>query len=385
MPGAQPINVRPYRFSPAMKDEVEAQVQKMLEHDLIQQSKSAFSSPVLLVKKKDETYCFCVDYMHLNAMTVKFKYSVHVIDELVDELHGSSWFSSLDLRAGFHQILMQPGEEYKTAFQTHMGHFEFRVMAFGLTGAPDTFQKAMNKTLALVQRKCALVFFDDILVYNSFLADHVTHLTRVFELLAADQWKVKLSKCSFAQNQIAYLGHVISSQGVATDPAKISAISPWPTPTNVKALRSFLGLAGYYRKFVSHFGVISQPLTNLLKKHSLFVWTRYDEVAFSTLKQALIAAPVLALPDFTKPFVLETNASDAGVGDVLMQSGHPIAVLSKALGPKSRGLSTHEKEYMAIIIAVQQWRPYLQQGEFIIHTDHKSLSQLNEQRLHIVW
>jgi hypothetical protein len=245
---------------------------------------------------------------------------------------------------------MQLGEEYKTAFQMYMCHFEFRVMAFGLTGAPGTFQKAMNKTLAPVLRKCALVFFDDILVYNSSLSDHVIYLAKVFESLAIDQWKVKLSKCSFAQNQIAYLDHVISSQGVVTDPAKISAISAWPTPTNVKALRSLLGLAGYYGKFVRHFGVISQPLTNLLKKHSLFVWTTDHEVAFSTLKQALVAAHVLALPDFTKPFVLEIDASDAGVGVVLMQSGHPTAFLSKALGPKSRGLSAYEKEYMAIII-----------------------------------
>jgi hypothetical protein len=225
-----------------------------------------------------------------------------------------------------------------------LGHFEFRVMTFGLTGAPGTFQKVMNTTLAPVLRKFVLVCFDDILAYSKTFQEHVQHLHHVFDLLAADQWNIKLSKCSFAQNQVSYLGHVISSQGVATDLAKVAAILVRPMPQNTKELRSFLGLAEYYRKFVIHFRVISQPLTNLLKKGSLFFWTPDHDSAFSTLKEALVQAPVLSLPDFAKTFILETDASDLGVGAVLMQDGHPIANLSKALGPKSRGLSTYEKE-----------------------------------------
>jgi hypothetical protein len=181
------------------------------------------------------------------------------------------------------------------------------------------------------------------------------------------------------------LGHVINAQGVATDPVKIQAIAEWPVPNCLKDLRSFLGLAGYYRKFIRHFGVICQPLTALLKKGSLFVWTNEHGIAFDTLKKALVTAPVLALPDFTVVFLVETDASAVGVGAVLMQKGHPLAFLSKALGPKSRGLSTYEKEYLAVILAVQQWRPYLQHQEFVILTDHKSLTQLNEQRLHTPW
>jgi hypothetical protein len=219
--GARPINIRPYRFSPAMKDEIESQVAEMLQSGLIQHSDSAFSSPVLLVKKKDNSWRFCVDYRHLNALTVKSKYPVPIIDELLDELFGASWFSILDLRAGFHQILLKAGESHKTAFQTHTGHYEFRVMAFGLTGAPGTFQKAMNHTLAPLLRKCALVFFDDILVYSASLDDHTRHLKLVLELLARDQWKVKLSKCSFAKQQVSYLSHIIDAQGVSTDPVKI--------------------------------------------------------------------------------------------------------------------------------------------------------------------
>jgi hypothetical protein len=325
--GARPVSIRPYRFSPTMKDEIESQVAEMLQTGLIQHSTSAFSSPVLLVKKKDNACRFCVDYRHLNALTVKSKYPVPIIDELLDELFGASWFSILDLRASFHQILLKQGEAHKTAFQTHMGHYEFQEMAFGLTGPLGTFQKSMNHTLSPLLRKCALVFFDDIPVYSGSLDDHINHLQQVFQLLAQDTWKVKLSKCKFAQQQVSYLGHVVSAQGVSTDPMKIQAIATWPEPSCLKELRSFLGLAGYYRKFIRHFGVICQPLTALLKKGALFVWTSDHVVAFRTLQTALSQSPVLALPDFAATFFIETDASVVGVGVVLMQKGHPLAFL----------------------------------------------------------
>lgn len=237
--GARPVNIRPYRFSPTMKDEIETQVADMLRQGLIQHSSSSFSSPVLLVRKKDNTWRFCVDYRHLNALTVKSKYPVPIIDELLDELFGASYFSILDLRAGFHQVLLKAGEEHKTAFQTHMGHYKFRVMAFGLTGAPGTFQRAMNHTLSPLLRKCALVFFDDILVYSDSLESHVQHLHQVFSLLAQDQWKVKRSKCSFAQSSVSYLGHVVSKDGVATDPGKIQAIPPGPYHVHLRICAVF--------------------------------------------------------------------------------------------------------------------------------------------------
>jgi hypothetical protein len=344
-----------------------------------------FSSPVLLVKKKDGTYRFCVDFRHLNAMTAKSKFPVPVFDQLMDELGKASWFSKLDLRSGFHQILLKPGEEYKTAFQTHFGQYEFRVLAFGLIGAPGTFQGAMNATLAPGLRKFVAVFFDDILVYSVTYEEHLDHLRQVFEWLNRDQWKLKKSKCYFAQRSMAYLGHIISGEGVATDPIKVQVIVDWPVPSSVKELRSFLGLAGYYRKFVKHFGIIARPFTDLLKKNALRVWTSAHDSAFSTLKCALSSAPVLALPDFSQPFTVEMDACATGVGAVLMQQGHPLAYISKALGPKNRGLSTYEKEYLAILVAVDQWRHYLQTGEFIICTDQKSLIHLNEQRLHTPW
>jgi hypothetical protein len=385
LPGAQPVFVRPYCYAPVLKTEIEKQVNEMLQQGIIQPSTSSFASPVLLVKKKDNSWRFCVDYRQLNAVTLKGKFPIPIIEELLDELSGAAYFTTLDLQAGFHQIRMKEGEEFKTAFQTHFGQFEFRVMSFGLTGAPGTFQSAMISTLAPCLRQFVIVFFDDILIYSSSLEQHIIHLRMVFELLAKDQWTLKLTKCSFAQTQISYLGHTISAAGVGTDPAKLEAIATWPSPSSVKELRSFLGLAGYYRRFVRNFGCISKPLTNLLKKHTLFIWTPNHESAFNALKTALCQSPVLALPDFSKPFSIETDASDLGVGAVLMQEGHPLAFFSKALGPKTRGLSTYEKEYMAILLAVQQWRPYLQFQEFTILTDQRSLTQLSDQRLHTHW
>uniref|UniRef100_A0A0A8XQA2 Uncharacterized protein n=1 Tax=Arundo donax TaxID=35708 RepID=A0A0A8XQA2_ARUDO len=315
-------------------------------------------------------------------MTVKGKFPVPVFEQLMDELSGASWFTNLDLRAGFHQIRLKSGEEYKTAFQTNAGHYEFWVMAFGLTGAPSTFQGAMNCTLSPCLHKFAIVFFDDILICSKTYEEHIEHIRLVFQLLAKDQWKVKLSKCKFAQREIKYLG--ISEHGVATDNSKVQAILTWSQPKNVKELRSFPGLAGYYRKFVRHSGIISRPLTNLLKKNAVFLWTSDHSQSFQTLKAALSFALVLALSDFNK-FCIETDACDNGVGAVLMQEGHPLAFISKPLCSRTKGLSTYNKEYLAILIAVEKWRPYLQHGEFLIRTDQRSLAHLNEQRFHTPW
>jgi len=383
--GAQPFRLRPYRYTPTQKSEIEQQVSQLLQNHMIQESSSPFASPVLLGKKKTGEWRMCVDYRRLNAYTIKNKFPLPIIEELFEELLGAKWYTTLDLRSGFHQILVSPDDQYKTAFQTHFGHFEYKVMPYGLTRAPATFQAIMNHILAPLLRKCVVVFIDDILIYSKTYKEHLQHVQLVFDLLRQHQFKVRLSKCSFAKNQLNYLGHVLSDQGVSTDPSKISDVKNWPTPTNVKELRSFLGLTGYYRRFVRNFGMIAKPLTELLKKGNMFVWTPITDQAFQQLKAALISSLVLALPDFAQPFVVETDVSDKGIGAVLQQNGHPIAFVSRALGPKNQGLSTYEKESLAILMAVDHWRPYLQLAEFVIQTDQKSLIHLDDQRLNTYW
>ena len=303
----------------------------MLHRGVIRNSSSPFAYPVLLVKKKDGTWHFCVDYRHLNAITVKNKHPMPVVDALLDELAGAKWFTKLDFRSGYHQIRVAPGDEYKTAFRTHSGLYEFTVMSFCLTNAPPSFQSIMNKVFAPLLRHSVLIFMDDILIYSATLEEHILHLQQVLEIIQDNQFYIKLSKCIFAQQQLEYLGHLVTSQGVATKPSKIQAVAQWPTPSTIKQLRGFLGLTGYYRRFNKQYGMISHPLTQLLKKGVSFQWTQQCQEAFDLLKQALVQAPLLTVPNFSKQFVVETDASDCGLGAVLMRDNHPISYLSKAL------------------------------------------------------
>jgi RNase H-like domain found in reverse transcriptase/Reverse transcriptase (RNA-dependent DNA polymerase)/Integrase zinc binding domain/Integrase core domain len=380
VPQAKPVNLRPYRYSHFQKKELENIIEELLKTKVIRPSSSPFASPALLVRKKDGTWRLCVDYRQLNALTVKNKYLIPIIDDLLDELHGAKYFSKIDLRAGYHQIRMNSADIPKTAFRTHLGHYEYMVMPFGLTNAPATFQTLMNQIFKPYLRKFMLVFFDDILVYNTSLLAHKEHLSLVFQKLLENQLSAKRSKCEFGVTQIEYLGHLITSEGVGTDPYKVQAMKEWPEPKSVRGLRGFLGLTGYYRKFIKNYGLTSRPLTNLLKKNA-FNWTNEASEAFQALKTSMCNAPVLAMPNFHEPFIIETDASDLGMGAVLMQDKRPIAYLSKALGKRNQALSTYEKELLALLTAVQKWRHYLEGQPFIIKTDHISLKHLLEQRL----
>lgn len=365
LPGSKPPSIRPYHYGPTQKNEIEKAVQKLLQSRFIRHGRSPFSFPILLVRKKDGTWRLCMDYRELNAITMKDKYPIPLIDDLLDELFGAQYFSRLDLRAGYHQIRMHPANVEKTAFQTHDGHYEFLVMPFGLTNAPATFQNLMNDIFKPFLRKCVLVFFDDILVYSKSWEDHLSHLHLVFDLLRKHQLYVKKQKCSFGQSKVEYLGHIVSRDGVAADPTKIQAILNWPIPSNVKELRGFLGITGYYQKFMPGYGKICQPLYHLTKKDG-FHWSSDSQAAFQQLKQIMTSPQVITLPDFSTTFELECDASGNGIGAFLQQRGRPIAFTSQALGPRNQAFSTYERELIAIVHTIKKWQNYLQGRHFVI-------------------
>ena len=260
-PGTEPMAVQPYRYPQLQKDELERQCEVMLQHGLIQYSTSPFSTPVLQVKKQDGTWRFCVDYRALNWATVKDKLPIPVVKELLDELHSANFFTKLDLRSGYHQVRVYPADVHKTAFCTHHDHFEFLVMPFGLSNTPSSFHTLMNSVLKPFLRRCVLVFFDDILIYSSSWTEHLQHLCAVLVTLRAHRLHLKRSKCSFATTTVHYLGHVITAEGVAMDTTMVAAVQSWPRPHAACVLRCFLGLAGYYRRFIKDYGVIAAQLT----------------------------------------------------------------------------------------------------------------------------
>nr|KYP68328.1 Retrotransposable element Tf2 [Cajanus cajan] len=274
---------------------------------------------------------------------------------------------------------MNPSDTHKTAFRTHDGHYEFLVMPFGLTNAPATFQAAMNDLLRPHLRKFVLVFFDDILIYSSSVTDHLIHVDLILQLLAHHSYFAKLSKCSFAVSSIHYLGHIISAQGVQPDPSKVQAILDWPPPRNLTALRGFLGLTGFYRRFIRHYAALAAPLTDLLRSTTSFHWSDTEMQAFKNLQEALTTAPVLALPNFQASFDIETDASSTAVGAVLLQSGHPIAYFSKKLCSKLQVASAYAREMYAITESIKKWRQYLIGHHFRIFTDQQSLRHMFSQ------
>nr|GEX20581.1 putative mitochondrial protein [Tanacetum cinerariifolium] len=350
MANTPPINVRPYRHPPNQKDAIESMVKELMDSGVIRASQSPFSSPIVMVKKKDGTWRMCIDYRQLNKRTVNDKFPIPVIEELIDELNGSVVFSKLNLRSGYHQIRMKEDDIWKKAFRTHEGHYEFLVMPFGLTNAPSTFQSLMNTVYKAFLRKFVLVFFDDILIYNKNLEENYDHLAQVLQVMKDNTLYAKRTKCYFAVQQVKYLGHIISAQGVSIDPSKIEGMQKWPIPLTLKQLRGFLGLTGYYRRFIKDYASISQPLVALTKKDA-FKWNPSAELAYYKLKEAMVKAPVLALPNFEQEFVVETDASGKGIRAVLCQNGHPIVYWSKTLSAKHQALSTYEKEFLAVVAA----------------------------------
>nr|XP_051211532.1 uncharacterized protein LOC127329025 [Lolium perenne] len=334
LPNTAPVAVRPYRYPQLQKDELERQVAVMLAQGIIRISTSPFCAPVLLVRKADSTWHFCIDFRALNTVTSKDKFPIPVVDELLDELHGARFFTKLDF----------------------------------LSNAPTTFQALMNDVLSPYLRR---------------FAEHLQHVAIIFNELRAHRLHLKRPKCSFGMTSVAYLGHVISADGVTMDADKVTAVAAWPTPQSPRALRGFLGLAGYYRRYIQDFGLIAVPLTRLLRRDA-FSWDEEAATAFAALQRALTMGPVLQMPDFDEPFVVDCDASGIGFGAVLHQGEGPLAFFSRPFAARHHKLAAYERELIGLVQAVRHWRAYLWGRTFRVRTDHYSLKFLLDQRLSTV-
>jgi hypothetical protein len=374
-PGTAPISKRPCRMPPAELAELKKQLQELLDKGFICPSTSPWGCPALFVKK-DESLRLCVDYRPLNVVTIKNKYHLPCIDVLFDQLVGAKVFSKIDLRSGYHQIKIRANDIPKTAFSTRYGLCEYLVISFGLTNAPSYFMYLMNSVFMPELDKFVVVFIDDILVYSKNEDAHTKHLHTVLQRLRDHHLYAKLSKCDFWMREIKLLGHTISQNGISVDPEKVQEVMDWKPPTTVRQIRSFLGLAGYYQRFILDFSMIAKPMTKLLKKGVKFEWSQKCEDAFHALRQHLTIAPVLAQPDNTKSFDVYCDASGTGLGCVLMQDNRVIAYASRALRPHEQNYPTHDLELAAVVHALKIWRHYLMGAHCNIYTDHKSLKYI---------
>ncbi|GBG70850.1 hypothetical protein CBR_g8150 [Chara braunii] len=382
-PGSRTPKGAVYKMSPRELEELRKQLDELLEKGWIRPSLSPFGAPVLFVPKKEVELRLYIDYRGLNAITLKIAESLPRIDNLLDRVQGCKYFSKIDLKSGYHQIEVHPDDQYKTAFRTRYGHYEFIVMPFGLTNAPATFQLCMNDLFRPWLDKFVVVYLDDSLVFSKTLQEHQGHLRQVLEKLREANFKINAKKCEWAKTQVLYLGHVLDGDGIKPEDSKIAAIRDWPTPRTLTELRSFLGLANYYRKFVRNFSTIAAPLRRLLKKEAIWQWDKDCTSALKKLKRALIEYPVLKVADPSLPFVVTTNASQYGIGAVLQQDDgngyRPVEFMSARMPSKKVATSTYERELYALRQALEHWKHYLLGRHFKVYSDHETLRWLKTQ------
>lgn len=378
----RPLRQRYYPRNPAMQKVIDDQIDELLEEGRIEPSKSPYSSPIVLARKKNNEWRLCVDFRQINENSIRDAYPIPQINSILEKLRNSKYFSTIDLRHGYWQIPMASASKPYTAFTVPgRGLFQWCVMPFGLHSAPATFQRALDTVIGPELDSFAFAYLDDIVVLGSTLEEHLQNLKTVFDRLVAAKLRINKDKCSFAKRQIKYLGHVVSESGVHTDPEKVSAVAAIPPPTTLKELRSFLNTAAWYRRFVPNFSTLTSPLNNLLKKTQKWEWGDPQKRAFEQIKQKLIEAPALTCPDFNKTFILQTDASDVGLGVVLTQEFEDgekvIAYASRTLSAPERNYTVTEKECLAIIWGIRKMRHYIEGYHFVIVTDHQSLKWLN--------
>jgi hypothetical protein len=371
-PPARPM----YRLSPLEYEEMKRTVQELLDKGYIEPSCSPYAAPILFVAKKDSSLRMVCDFRALNKQTIKSKWPMARADDLFDKLSGATVFSALDLASGYHQVRIADEDVPKTAFRTPLGLVQWRVLPFGLSNAPATFSSVLAEVFGPAFSSFTCVYLDDILVFSKSVEEHTKHLKMVLDRLREYKLYAKLSKCSFFQKEVHFLGHVVRAGEIAMDPAKIQSVQNWPAPKDVHQLRSFLGLANYFRRFIKSFAHITAPLNELTHKEVQFNWSEQHDAAFNQVKVALTTAPCLALPDFEaartdKPFVVTTDASDFGIGAILTQDNKPVAFESRKLTSFERTWTTTEKEMLGIIHALTTWRCYLEGLRFTVYTDHK--------------
>ena len=384
------------RIPPAIFQEVREHLREMLEAGAIRPSTSPYSSNVVIVRKKDGSIRFCMDFRKLNSRTVTDAYAIPRVDDTLHLLAGAKYFSKLDLRSGYWQVEIQEEDKQKTAFQVGtMGFYEFNRMPFGLCNAPATFQRLMERCMGELNLKDCLIYLDDIIIFSSTVEQHLERLEAVFKRLAQHNLKLKASKCDFLRSRVTYLGHVVSEDGIETDPEKTEAVKNWPVPTSVKEVRAYLGFTGYYRKFIKNYARIARPLNDLLVgqctnntkkkkpgpklKKIPFSWTEKEQTAFDTLKEKLMSPPILAYADYTLPFKLHTDASTTGLGAVLYQKHQGedkvVAYASTSLKPSESNYPAHKLEFLAFKWAVtEKFHDYLYGAKFEVVTDNNPLT-----------